>query len=138
MRKTLGDIVMDDPIERFIRAHPPEIEAITRDLRAMVKVITPAAYEMIYHGALSYSLGPSAYERLVHLALEKRYVRLGFNFGRYLADPQLLLTGEGRRLRHVKVYSVEQTNLPAIRMLVQAARDVGKVQVAEMKIERSR
>ncbi len=62
----------------------------------------------------------------------------GFNFGSYPTDPRHMLTGEGKRLRHNKVHSTEQVNLPAIRMLVQAAWDLGKVHVFEMKAEHSR
>ncbi len=68
---------MDDPIEQLTRAHPPEFQAIAHALRATVKDAMPGAYETIYHGALSYSLSASAYERLVYVALENGYVRPG-------------------------------------------------------------
>ncbi len=104
---------MDDQIEQFIDSQPPETRAITRKMPEVVKAQMPGAYESIYHGALSYSASPSVYHRLVYVAVEKVYVRLGFNFGAYLADPRHMLKGEGKRLRHVKVYSPAEAVQPA-------------------------
>ena len=50
-----------------------------------------------------------------------RYVRLGFFHGAGLPDPAGLLEGEGKRLRHVKVWTLEQAERPEMRALVAAA-----------------
>ena len=49
------------------------------------------------------------------------YVRLGFYFGAMLTDPDVLLQGEGKRLRHVKVRSLAEAQHSALRRLVVAA-----------------
>jgi hypothetical protein len=51
----------------------------------------------------------------------QEYVRLGFMFGGTLPDPQHLLVGEGKRLRHVKVRSRQEAANPALKRLVRAA-----------------
>jgi hypothetical protein len=124
---------MNDPIEELFKKYPADIQTIGRKLRSAVKSTMPEAYESIYHGALSYSLSPSVFERLVYLVFEKGYIRLGFNFGGYLPDPTHLLQGEGKRLRHVKFPSLGQASQPELQHLVQAAWDNGPQNVAQMK-----
>ncbi len=124
---------MDDPIGKLFDSYPEDIQAIAGQLRSLVKSAMPGAYESIYHGALSYSLGQSAFERLVYLALEKKYVRLGFNFGRYLPDPEHLLVGEGKRLRHGKVDTLSEVDKPALKQLVQDAWKLGRDQLNSLK-----
>ncbi len=71
-------------------------------------------YETIDHDALSYSLNPSIFKRLVYLEAYKNYVRLGFNFGSHLPDPDYLLVGAAQRLRHVKTGRLtSQDNQPS-------------------------
>lgn len=101
----------------------------------MIKQVMPDAYETIYHGALSYSLSPAVFERLMYLALYPDYARLGFNFGIFLPDPDHILIGEGKRLRHVKIRSLDEARQPVIRQLVQAAWDDDKTHIESMKNE---
>jgi hypothetical protein len=51
----------------------------------------------------------------------KDYVRLGFMFGTHLADPNQMLIGEGKRLRHVKVKTVNDASNEALERLVEEA-----------------
>jgi hypothetical protein len=51
----------------------------------------------------------------------KDYVRLGFMFGSQLVDFERLLEGTGKRLRHIKVRTIQSAEDPALRLLVKAA-----------------
>ena len=93
-------------------------QAIARKLRTIIKSVMPQAHEMIYHEVINYSLSPSMAERLVYLAVMKNHVRLGFMFGGYLPDPDHMLAGEGKQLRHVKVSTLKQASQPALKRLV--------------------
>jgi hypothetical protein len=48
-------------------------------------------------------------------------VNLGFNYGTELPDPEGLLQGSGKLLRHVKITTPEDLSNPALRRLVEAA-----------------
>jgi hypothetical protein len=50
------------------------------------------------------------------------YINLGFYQGAVLADPERLLEGTGKGLRHVKIRSLAEANRPSVRALVSAAR----------------
>jgi hypothetical protein len=51
----------------------------------------------------------------------KDYVRLGFYYGGLLPDPSKLLVGEGKRLRHIKIHSLDEAERPEIRDLIHEA-----------------
>ena len=51
----------------------------------------------------------------------KNWVNLGFYMGTSLPDPSGLMEGTGKKLRHVKVRSVEDAERPEIRRLIEEA-----------------
>ena len=81
----------------------------------------PEAHEIIYHGAIGYSLTKSPFDRICYIAPQKKYVNLGFFFGAHLPDLQHLLVGEGKRMRHIKVRSVADASNPALEKLMKEA-----------------
>jgi Domain of unknown function (DU1801) len=68
-----------------------------------------------------YSFNGRYSERIMCLAPMKDYVRLGFIWGGYLPDPERLLIGERKRLRHIKVGSLKDAANRALKSLVKAA-----------------
>ena len=115
---------MPDAIEAFLAGYPPEIQAISRVLRAMVKgTMPPQAREILFasQNHFAYCLSASRADTICYICPLKEYVRLGFMFGAHLSDPDQMLVGEGKRLRHVKVRTQEAANHPALKQLVEAA-----------------
>ena len=100
---------------------PPELRAITKQLRAKARKQMPGAHEFIYHDAIGCSVSDSPFDRICYIAPQKKgYVNFGFFFGAGLPDPKNLLLGDGKRLRHVKVWSLEEAKNPALAKLVAA------------------
>jgi len=116
---------MVDPIEQFLAGYPPDMQAISRRLRAMVKNSMPQqAKEVLFasQNHIGYSLSSeSMRNRICYICPMRDYVRLGFMFGGYLPDPDQVLEGTGKRLRHVKVRTLEGAGHPALKRLVEAA-----------------
>ncbi|HEX9037262.1 MAG TPA: DUF1801 domain-containing protein [Ktedonobacterales bacterium] len=112
-----------DEIEEFLALYPPEIVAIRRALRAVVQDVASGGHEELFarHNHWSYGPTPKYSGREVYICPLTRYVRLGFFHGVGLPDPAGLIEGEGKRLRHVKVWTVEQARGPEVRALVAAA-----------------
>jgi hypothetical protein len=61
-------------------------------------------------------------EHFCYIALHKDHINLGFNQGAELPDPEGLLEGPGKMLRHTKITSSEDLQDPALRRLLEAAR----------------
>ena len=115
---------MPDPIEEFFALYPPDVQAISRKLRAMVKsAMPPQANEVLFasQNHIGYSFTESMRDLICYICPMKDYVRLGFMFGTHLPDPDQMLQGTGKRLRHVKVRTLKDAGHPALERLVQAA-----------------
>ncbi|HZQ04986.1 MAG TPA: DUF1801 domain-containing protein [Anaerolineae bacterium] len=112
-----------DATEQFLSKYPPEMQAITNQLRALVTTVNPQAQEVLYarENHFGYSRTGKRIDEIAYLCPMKDYVRLGFYWGGQLPDPKSLLQGEGKRLRHIKIRTMQQANDPAVKKLLRAA-----------------
>lgn len=126
-------------VEQWLANLAPDLQAITKQLRAVARKNMPDAQEFIYHDAIGYSVSDSPFDRICYVTPQKKgYVNFGFFFGAGLPDPKKLLIGEGKRLRHVKVWSVEEAKNPALIKLIvttwkQAPESIMKVHAGRKK-----
>lgn len=114
---TFDDLLELAPIDR---------RPILTALRDLVVAIHPEAVEVVRLGdrAATYGWGPKKMsEGYVYLLPHAGWVNLGFYAGAELPDPDGLLDGTGARMRHVKVRSLEGVERPAVRALIEAARE---------------
>lgn len=101
-----------------------DLEGICRRLREIVHGIDPEAVEVVRLGdrAATYGVGTKKMsEGYVYIIPQSRHVNLGFYRGADLPDPDGLLEGTGRAMRHVKIRDAAGADQPAIRDLVAAA-----------------
>ncbi len=112
-----------DAVEQFLAKYPPEMQAITNQLRALVTTLNPQAQEVWYarENHFGYSTTGKRIDEVAYICPLKDYVRLGFYWGGQLPDPKSLLQGQGKRLRHIKIRTMQQANDPAVKKLLQAA-----------------
>ena len=100
----------------------PTVKPIYKALRSMARKEMPGAYEMLYHNAIGYSLSESPLDRICYIAHQpKGYVNFGFFFGVDLPDPTGLIRGDGKRIRYVKIFTIEEAKNPALLKLVHGA-----------------
>jgi hypothetical protein len=112
---------MPEQMDDYLHSYAPELQAIISTLREIATKSMPGAHEMLYHGAIGYSLTRSPFDRICYIAPQQKYVNFGFFFGTHLPDPHHLLVGEGKRMRHVKVRSLEDASNPALEQLMKEA-----------------
>ena len=60
-------------------------------------------------------------EGYAYILPHKNWVNLGFYKGAELPDPAALLEGTGKKLRHVKVRSIQDADQPQLRTLIEEA-----------------
>jgi hypothetical protein len=102
----------------------PEMRPIAEQLREIVIEIDPHTVEVVRLGdnAATYGVGPKKMsEGYVYIMPFKNWVNLGFYKGADLPDPAGMLEGSGKKLRHVKVRSVEDAEKPEVRTLIEEA-----------------
>lgn len=107
-------------VEKLISEHDPDIQAIERRLRQVILEAMPDAREMVDWGnhLLAYSLGERMRDLTFAIIAHKAHVNLQLPDGVDLADPDGLVEGTGKRIRHVKCRSVEDCDRPALRRLI--------------------
>ena len=112
----------DNPIvEQWLEKLPLDVQKITGKLIAVARKNIPNAHEFIYHDAVRYSVNDSPFDQICYIAPQKKgYVNFGFFFGAGLPEPQNLLIGDGKRLRHVKIRSEDEAKNPALAQLITA------------------
>jgi|GEM_PF-6289788 len=93
----------------------------------------PKALEFICHDAVGYSINDSPFDRICYIApQQKGYVNFGFFFGTGLADPKQLLEREGKQIRHVKIWTVEEAKNPALAKWIDGTWKEAPLRVAEV------
>lgn len=106
-------------IDAFISQASPTVRPVLRDLRELVRKELPEAKEELKWGRPVYSLN----HIVCYLAAASDHANLGFYRGIELRDPKGLLEGDGKKLRHIKVFTREEIRRQWYRTLIrQAAR----------------
>ena len=126
-------------VQAWLANLAPDVRAITKQLRTVARKNLPKAHEFIYHDAIGYSMNDSPADRICYIAPQRKgYINLGFFFGAGLPDPENLLIGEGKRLRHVKVWSVEEAKNPALAKLIAATWKAAPDSIAKVHASRKK
>ncbi len=110
--------------EDVIRDSSPPIAATAHKLRDIIAQVYPEVTEVPRPAEqhAGYGIGASKMTEIFgYICPLREYVRLGFYYGAGLPDPAGLLVGEGKRLRHIKIYSSSEAERSEIRELIEAA-----------------
>jgi len=114
----------DAPFEAILTDSAAEVRAVARQARALIAEVHPDAVEVVWptQGSAGYGVGPRKMsDHYAYLFPHKRHVNLGFTRGATLDDPDGLLEGTGKALRHVKLRTDADVERPALRALLAAA-----------------
>lgn len=120
-------------LDGFIDKFTPEMAALTRALFARMKARLPGAAILVYDNYNALAIGFAAGERVkdvvLSLAVYPRWVSLFFMQGRWLADPDGLLKGEGNMVRHIPAITEASFDDPRIEALIEAALDQAQLPI---------
>src|SRR6478609_3492727 len=122
---------LEADIDRLLAEHTAELQAVERALRATIRSEDPDLVEQVDFGNKLIAFGRSMQMRglLFAIIAHQRWVNLQLADGADLPDPDGVIEGTGKRIRHVKIRSVEAASsdpvVGAIRAQL-AARPVGR------------
>src|SRR5262249_24518060 len=121
----------------WVRLRPPDpdylklllpygkvIKELALVARKLILEEAPEASEFVYEvytiaDHFTFTERPS--DAFVFTTTHANWVNLGFNFGSLLPDPEGLLRGEGKWIRHVRIAQAADLDAPGVRELVRAA-----------------
>jgi len=143
-RKTMANHFIDPEcihpdFERVLADKPLSVQSLYGDARKLVLQAYPTSNELLYHThALSsvYSLSDQVKHAFCHIPVYTNHINLGFNLGADLDDPDRVLTGTGKKIRHIAIRDSSDLSHPAIaRLLVDAVLLAESQLVGARKIE---
>jgi hypothetical protein len=119
----------------YVKDENPELRQVVRALRSFVKGIVPGVKETVNAWGIPTFEAPDPF---CFYMVGKNHATFGFHFGTSVKDPESLLEGTGKNIRHVKLSKVEDLEQKGLRELVMAAaRLKGKVTMKGMSGKRS-
>jgi hypothetical protein len=117
MKKTGGEAKAKS---KYVSDENPDLGRVVRGLKELVKQCVPGTRETVNAWGV-----PTFEEKnpFCFYMVGKSHVTFGFHFGTSLNDPEGLLEGTGKNIRHVKLRTVEDLGNRGLReMIVAAAR----------------
>jgi hypothetical protein len=90
----------------FLDSREQEVIDLFTDLRLYILDLYPDSNELVYHThALSavFSVSERLSDAFCHVPVYADHINLGFNKGTLLEDPDELLEGTGKYIRHIRV-----------------------------------
>lgn len=110
--------------DQAMASSAPDVRDLARGLRHLIQAIHPEVVEVAWprQRIVGYGIGPKKMsEHYCYIAAHKAHVNLGFYYGARLPDPNHVLEGTGKLLRHIKLRSKDELTSPHLRRIVQAA-----------------
>lgn len=104
--------------------HRSDLQQIAAHLRDTIRAAHPDAFEEARTGdnAYHFGVGPRKMaDGYAYLMPQKDRINLGFYHGAILPDPDGLLGGTGKSLRHAKITSLDLAISPGVHALIHAA-----------------
>ncbi len=105
------------------------VEEIARRLRKLIIDLYPEVVEVPWpkQMIIGYGVGPKKMsEHFCYIGAHREHVNLGFYYGAELLDPEGLLEGTGKKLRHIKVREIEEVAQPALRQMIKSSLEERK------------
>jgi hypothetical protein len=99
----------------------PQDRILCDGIRLLVYAIHPKPVELAWpkQKVFSFGIGPKKMsQHYVYIGVQASYVNLGFYKGTALKDPQGLLEGTGKELRHIKIRALNDLENPHLKALV--------------------
>ncbi|HZY42581.1 MAG TPA: DUF1801 domain-containing protein [Anaerolineae bacterium] len=114
---------MSDNLSKLLTHYPPEVQDLILKARELILETVPTACETVYLGwkTIGYSATGSMQGAFCAIDPQRARVNFVFHRGVDLPDPDGLLEGTGKKMRHVKIETAKQLQSRALKRLLKAA-----------------
>ena len=113
-----GAVERDPTIDAWMKAHAGELGAIAREWFEVMRKCGDEIRELLHDGCPVACLGDAPFG---YVNVFTSHINVGFFHGASLPDPTRLLQGTGRFMRHVKLKPGTETDVAALRRLIDIA-----------------
>jgi hypothetical protein len=113
-----GAVARDPAIDAWMKGHAGELGAIAHEWFDVMRKCGDEVREVLHDGCPIACLGNAAFG---YVNVFTAHVNVGFFRGAALPDPDRLLRGTGKFMRHVKLTPRTATNAAGLKRLIDAA-----------------
>lgn len=106
-----------------------DLTDLYEDLRMFILEECPGANELLYHThALTslYSVTEKMTDGFCMIPIYSNHLNLGFNKGTLLPDPEGLLRGTGKLIRHIPITGRKDYRNPQVKVLIREALELAR------------
>jgi len=122
---------VESQLSEFLAKYTPEMAAFAREVRARLEKRMPSAVQMIYDNYNGLVIGFSPSDRPLDAALSMMvladHVSVCFLQGALLPDPDGILRGGGKQVRHIRITKPAELSARNVSKLITAAIASSKV-----------
>ncbi len=114
----------DPQLLGFLDAYDPPIADLTLALREIILEEVPDASESVYQVytvAIWFGFSGKMKDMFCYITTSAGHINLGFPQGSTLPDPNRVLEGEGKAMRHIKFASAAELERSYVRRYIQAS-----------------
>jgi hypothetical protein len=114
----------DPQLIGFLEAYDPHIANLALALREIILEEVPDASESVYRTytvAIWFGFTGKMKDMFCYIATNAKHINLGFPRGSTLPDPNKVLEGDGKALRHMKLRTLQDVERPLVRRYIRAA-----------------
>lgn len=115
-----GAVSHDPAVDAWLTEQPEDLGAIARRWFAVMRNCGPDVRELLHDDQPTACVGDAAF---AYVDAFTAHVNVGFFLGAGLDDPQRLLQGTGKYMRHVKLRPGGQVDGSGLARLIQSAYD---------------
>ena len=116
----------DPQLIGFLEAYDRHISDLALALREVILEEAPDASESVYQVytvAIWFGFSGKMKDMFCYIATNAAHVNLGFPRGGTLPDPNKVLKGDGKTMRHIKLRSLADVERPLVRRYIRAAME---------------
>jgi hypothetical protein len=113
-----GAAYRDPDIEAWMNQQPIALGSVAREWFEVMRHCGEEVHELVHDGFPTACVADAGF---AYVAAFKGHVNIGFFRGAEIADPERMLEGVGRFMRHVKLVPGRTVNTSALKKLVEAA-----------------
>jgi hypothetical protein len=116
----------DPQLIGFLEAYDRHILDLALALREIILEESPDATESIYQVytvAIWFGFSDKMKDMFCYIATNAGHINLGFPRGSTLPDPNRVMEGEGKAMRHIKFRTLQDLERPFVRRYIQAAME---------------
>ena len=125
----------EEQIVKFLEPFNSEIASLAQQLRDHLKKETKATIELVGNSTISLNIGygftEKAWDCFCAIIIYSKHINISFPSGAFLSDPQGLLQGTGKRIRHIKIKEFNDIKVPVVKNLLLEARNKALALVEE-------